>query len=76
MRLKPDGTLDLDWREQDDRSTLTPIWGQMTVEQQRQRLTEYLLRGRPGMTREEATGHRQLEGSVLQIRRSAGMEAA
>jgi hypothetical protein len=55
MRLKPDGTLDLDWREQDDRSTLTPIWGQMTVEQQRQRLIEYLLRGRPGMTREEAT---------------------
>ena len=55
MRLKPDGTLDLDWREQDDRSTLAPIWGQMTVEQQRQRLIEYLLRGRPGMTREEAT---------------------
>jgi hypothetical protein len=55
MRLKPDGTLDLDWWEQDDRSTLTPIWGQMTVEQQRQRLIEYLLRGRPGMTREEAT---------------------
>jgi hypothetical protein len=55
MRLKPDGTLDLDWREQDDRSTLTPIWGQMTVEQQRQQLIEYLLRGRPGMTREEAT---------------------
>ena len=54
MRLKPDGTLDLDWWEQDDRSTLTPIWGQMTVEQQRQRLIEYL-RGRPGMTREEAT---------------------
>jgi hypothetical protein len=55
MRLKPDGTLDLDWREQDDWSTLTPIWDQMTIEQQRQRLVEYLLRGRPGMTREEAT---------------------
>jgi hypothetical protein len=55
MRLKPDGTLDLDWREQDDWSTLTPIWDQMTMEQQRQRLVEYLLRGRPGMTREEAT---------------------
>jgi hypothetical protein len=55
MRLKLDGTLDLDWREQADRSTLTPIWGQMTVEQQRQRLIEYLMRGRPGMTREEAT---------------------
>jgi hypothetical protein len=45
----------LDWREQDDWSTLTPIWDQMTMEQQRQRLVEYLLRGRPGMTREEAT---------------------
>jgi hypothetical protein len=55
MRLKPDGTLDLDWREQDDWSTLTPIWDRMTMEQQRQRLVEYLLRGRPGMTREEAT---------------------
>ena len=55
MRLKPDGTLDLDWREQNDWSTLTPIWDQMTMEQQRQRLVEYLLRGRPGMTREEAT---------------------
>jgi hypothetical protein len=55
MRLKPNGTLDLDWREQDDQSTLTPICDQMTVEQQRQRLTEYLLRARPGMTREEAT---------------------
>jgi hypothetical protein len=55
MRLKPDGTLDLDWREQDDWSMLTPIWDQMTMEQQRQRLVEYLLRGRPGMTREEAT---------------------
>ena len=55
MRLKPDWTLDLDWREQDDWSMLTPIWDQMTMEQQRQRLVEYLLRGRPGMTREEAT---------------------
>jgi hypothetical protein len=55
MRLKPDGTLDLDWREQDDWSMLTPIWDRMTMEQQRQRLVEYLLRGRPGMTREEAT---------------------
>jgi hypothetical protein len=55
MRLKPDGTLDLDWRKQDDWSMLTPIWDQMTMEQQRQRLVEYLLRGRPGMTREEAT---------------------
>ncbi|HZN97370.1 MAG TPA: hypothetical protein VFB61_06525 [Gemmatimonadales bacterium] len=55
MRLKPDGTLDLGWREQDDWSTLTPIWDRMTMEQQRQRLVEYLLRGRPGMTREEAT---------------------
>jgi hypothetical protein len=27
----------------------------MTVEQQRQRLIEYLLQGRPSMTREEAT---------------------
>ena len=55
MRLKPDGTLGLDWRKQDDWSMLTPIWDQMTMEQQRQRLVEYLLRGRPGMTREEAT---------------------
>ena len=55
MRLKPDGTLDLDWRKQDDWSMLTPIWDRMTMEQQRQRLVEYLLRGRPGMTREEAT---------------------
>ena len=55
MRLKPDGTLDLDWRKQDDWSMLTPIWDQMTMKQQRQRLVEYLLRGRPGMTREEAT---------------------
>jgi hypothetical protein len=55
MRLKADGSLDLDWRIQDDRLVLTPIWDQMTVEQQRQRLIEYLLRARPDMTPEQAT---------------------
>jgi hypothetical protein len=55
MRLKEDGSLDLDCRNQDGQPTPTPIWDQMTVEQQRQLLIEYLLRARPGMTREEAT---------------------
>jgi hypothetical protein len=54
VRVKPDGSLDLDWLEQDDRLTATPIWDQLTVEQQRQRLIEYLLRARPQLTPEKA----------------------
>ena len=80
MRLKPDGSLDLDWREQDwptltqeeedgeerigrkrlrERYTRTQrsakTWDQLTVEEQRQQLIEYLLRARPTLTHEKAT---------------------
>jgi hypothetical protein len=54
LRIKPDGSLD--YRPAPNSSHLppTPIWDQLTVEQQRQWLIEYLLRARPQLTPEEA----------------------
>jgi hypothetical protein len=51
MRLKPDGTLDLDWREPE------PVkpWRLMTPEEQRDQLIEDLMHAFPTMTREEVT---------------------
>jgi hypothetical protein len=48
MRLKPDGTLDLDWREQPSRK-----WG-LTKEERDEELLNSILRNHPGLTRAKA----------------------
>jgi hypothetical protein len=48
MRLKPDGTLDLDWRKQPSR-----LWG-LTKEERDEELLNSILRNHPGLTREKA----------------------
>ena len=48
MRLKPDGTLDLDWREQPSRK-----W-ELTKEERDEELLNSILRNHPGLTREKA----------------------
>jgi hypothetical protein len=48
MRLKPDGTLDLDWREQPSRK-----W-KLTKEERDEELLNSILRNHPGLTREKA----------------------
>jgi hypothetical protein len=48
MRLKADGTLDLDWREQ----PAGKRW--QTVAEREAELMEEILRNRPGLTRKEA----------------------
>ena len=49
--MKPDGSLDLDWREPE------PVkpWRLMTPEEQRDQLIEDLMHAFPTMTREEVT---------------------
>jgi hypothetical protein len=46
MRLKPDGTLDLDWRKQPSR-----LW-ELTKEERDEELINSILRNHPGLTRE------------------------
>jgi hypothetical protein len=48
MRLKPDGTLDLDWQKQPSR-----LWG-LTKEERDEELLNSILRNHPGLTREKA----------------------
>ena len=48
MRLKPDGTLALDWRKQPSR-----LWG-LTKEERDEELLNSILRNHPGLTREKA----------------------
>jgi hypothetical protein len=48
MRVKPDGSLDLDWRE-----ARRPWWAKTVAEREAELLDE-ILRNRPGLTREEA----------------------
>jgi len=48
MRLKLDGTLDLDWRKQPSR-----LWG-LTKEERNEELLNSILRNHPGLTREKA----------------------
>ncbi len=48
MRLKPDGTLDLDWRKQPSR-----LW-ELTKEERDEELLNSILRNHPGLTREKA----------------------
>ena len=48
MRVKPDGTLDLDWREQPSRK-----W-KLTKEERDEELLNSILRNHPGLTREKA----------------------
>jgi hypothetical protein len=48
VRLKPDGTLDLDWREQPSRK-----W-ELTKEERDEELLNSILRNHPGLTREAA----------------------
>jgi hypothetical protein len=48
MRLKPDGTLDLDWQKQPSRK-----WG-LTKEERDEELLNSILRNHPGLTREKA----------------------
>ena len=48
MRLKPDGTLDLDWRKQPSR-----LWG-LTKEERDEELLNSILRNHPGLTRKKA----------------------
>jgi hypothetical protein len=55
MRLKPDGSLDLDWRDQDDQPSSAKRWNQMTVEEKRLQLIEDLLQAYPMLTREQVT---------------------
>ena len=47
MRLKPDGTLDLDWRKQSSR-----LWD-LTKEERDEELLNSILRNHPGLTREK-----------------------
>ena len=48
MRLKPDGTLDLDWLKQPSRK-----WG-LTKEERDEELLNSILRNHPGLTRAKA----------------------
>jgi hypothetical protein len=48
VRLKPDGSLDLDWRE-----TRRPWW-MKTVEERKAQLLATILHNHPNLTREEA----------------------
>ena len=48
MRLKPDGTLDLDWQKQPSR-----LWG-LTKEERDEELLNSILRNHPGLTRDKA----------------------
>ena len=48
MRVKPDGTLDLDWREQPSRK-----W-KLMKEERDEELLNSILRNHPGLTREAA----------------------
>jgi hypothetical protein len=48
MRLKPDGTLDLDWRKQPSRK-----W-ELTKEERDEELLNSILCNHPGLTREKA----------------------
>ena len=48
MRLKPDGTLDLDWQKQPSR-----LW-RLTKEERDEELLNSILRNHPGLTREKA----------------------
>ena len=48
MRLKPDGTLDFDWRKQP-----SCLWG-LTKEERDEELLNSILRNYPGLTREKA----------------------
>ena len=48
MRLKPDGTLDLDWQKQPSR-----LWG-LTKEERDEELLNSILRNHPRLTRKKA----------------------
>ena len=48
MRLKPNGTLDLDWQKQPSRK-----W-ELTKEERDEELLNSILRNHPGLTREKA----------------------
>jgi hypothetical protein len=48
MRMKPDGSLDLDWRE------VRRPWWKETEEEWNERLLNSILRNNPLLTREEA----------------------
>jgi hypothetical protein len=48
VRLKPDGTLDLDWRE------ARRLWWMKTVAEREAEMMALILRNHPGLTREEA----------------------
>jgi hypothetical protein len=50
MRLKDDGSLDLDWQEQPAVKT----WQHMTVKEREAELMAEILEAHPGFTREEA----------------------